>query len=174
MSSGNTPPSNPPVLPPSTALSGQQGTTTNAGGATPTRGTTGSVTGSKVTLSGSGNSTGAGRSNSTTSTSGNITIPECLIADPSWPSELVLDLEKGNWVEWNWHLSLLAVQLLVSGYLNGTFTCPDPVTHPTASQIWEGNNSSLCTFMLEWMTMGEYEFASVYNTSHTVLEALRV
>ena len=146
----------------------------NAGGATSTGGTTGPVTGSKVTSSGSGNLTGAGGSNTTTSTSGNITIPERLIADPSWPSELVLDLEKGNWVEWNQRLSLLAMQLLVSGYLNGTFTCPDPVTHPTASQIWEGNDGSLCAFMLNQMTMGEYKFASVYNTSHAVLEALCV
>ena len=113
-------------------------------------------------------------SNTTTSTSGTITIPERLIADPSWPSDIVLNLEQGNWFEWNRRLSLLAARLQVSGYLKGTFTCPNPTIHPMASQTWEGNDGSLCAFMLEWMTTGEYEFASAYNTSYHIFEALCV
>ena len=113
-------------------------------------------------------------SNTTTSTSGTITIPERLIADPSWPSDLVLDLEQGNWFEWNWQLLLLAARLQVSGYLKGTFTCPDLTIHLMASQTWEGNDGSLHTFMLKQMTMGEYKFTSAYDTSYDIFEALRV
>ena len=109
-----------------------------------------------------------------TSSSGNLTLTERSCADPSWLSDLILDLEKGNWFEWSRRLSLLADRLLVSGYLNGTLRCPDPVAHPTASQVWEGNDRSLRAFMLERMTPGEYEFASDYDTSHMIFEALRV
>ena len=43
-----------------------------------------------------------------------------------------------------------------------------------ASETWEGNDGSLHAFMLKQMTTGEYEFASAYNTSHDVFEALHI
>ena len=43
-----------------------------------------------------------------------------------------------------------------------------------ASETWEGNNGLLRVFMLKWMTIGEYEFASAYHTSHDVFEALHI
>ena len=138
-------------------------------GGTTTTGNTTSTTAKSATITSGSTTTG-----NTSSSSGNIVLVERLCADPTWPSNLMLDLEKGNWPEWSRRLSLLADRLLVSGYLNGTLRCPDSVIHPTANQVWEGSDRSLRAFMLGQMTTGEYDFASDYDTSHLVFEALRV
>ncbi len=103
----------------------------------------------------------------------NMTFTECLVADPSWPSTLILDLGEGNWIEWSRHLTLLSARVAVSKYLNGTLTRPDPAIHPDASQIWDTNDGSLRAFMLERVASTEYDHASAFDTSHTVFEALR-
>ena len=96
---GNTQLQNPPAQPLLTALSGQHGMPMNAGGTATTGGATSTTIGFKAAMSNSGNPTTSTSSNTITFTLGIITPPEHLITDPSWPSELVLDLEKGNWFE---------------------------------------------------------------------------
>ena len=104
---------------------------------------------------------------------GNITLVECLIADPSWPSTLILDLVEENWVEWSRRIILLSERSAVSKYLKGTLACPNPTMHADAHQIWETNDTSLRAFMLERMTTPEFSYTSSFDTSHAVFEALR-
>jgi hypothetical protein len=88
------------------------------------------------------------------------------IADSSWPSKLILDLSKTNW--------LLADRLYVSGYLDGTLSCPDVVAFPAAHHIWNGNDKSLRAFILEHITPEEYDIASPFGTANTTFDGLRL
>jgi hypothetical protein len=161
MSSANTPNTN------------QQSNNPAPSGTTNTSGTMGATQAAVATTSTS--STTKGNINVTvTSGTGTITFTEHLISDTSWPSGLNLDLKEGNWLDWSRCLTLLADRLLVSSYLNGTLSCPDAITEPLAHQIWNGNDRSLCAFILEHLTSDEFDITSPFNTSHTVFEALRV
>jgi hypothetical protein len=161
MSSGNTPSTN------------QQSNNPAPSGTTNTSGTTG-VTQTAVATTSTSSTTKGNINVTVTSGAGTITFTERLISDSSWPSELNLDLKEGNWLDWSRRLTLLADRLLVSGYLNGTLSCPDAITEPLAHQIWNGNDRSLRAFILERLTSDEFDIASPFDTSHTVFEALRV
>jgi hypothetical protein len=102
------------------------------------------------------------------------TLIERVIADPSWPAtgNSILNLAQTNWQEWSQRLKLLADRLLVAGYLNGRLTCPDPTVDPAAHDIWVGNNGSLCVFILECIFLDNYDYASIFDTSHAVFEGL--
>ena len=167
MSSGTSsanPGSNPP--PPSSGTANPSGTAT---------------TGSTSTTAGSPGGTGP-TAPSTVNTKipgnasvgpNNVTFTERLIADPSWPLTLILNLGEENWNEWSRHVTLLSARLAISKYLKGTLACPDELTHPDACQIWDTNDESLCVFMLERITSSEFDHASTFDTSHAVFEALR-
>jgi len=99
-------------------------------------------------------------------------LTEHVVADPSWPSDFNLDLVQTNWQEWSRCLTLLAHRLLVSGYLNGTLACPDPVVDPGAYGIWIGTDGSLHAFILEHISPDDYDYAFTFDTSHTIFEGL--
>lgn len=97
MSTGNTPASNPtgaPISAPPTGTTTPPTPTGNpiAGGSAPAGGS-----GALVATG----STGANSKAKAIVASGNITFVERLIADPTWPSTLILDLAEGNWIEWS-------------------------------------------------------------------------
>jgi hypothetical protein len=125
-----------------------------------------------------------GGTTTTASTSTNIkpaittivtTLTERMIADPSWPAtgNNILDLAQTNWQEWSRRLKLLADRMLVAGYLNGKLACPDPAVDPSAHAIWIGSDGSLRAFILERISPDDYDYASTFDTSHTVFEGLR-
>ena len=104
---------------------------------------------------------------------GSITILERQVHDSSWPSDLILDLSKTNWLEWSHRLTLLADRLYVSGYLDGSLSCPDAVNHAAAHDIWSGNDKSLRAFMLERIAPEEYDIASPLGSAHATFVGLK-
>ncbi|KAF8463370.1 hypothetical protein DFH94DRAFT_699574 [Russula ochroleuca] len=164
-------PANPiaPLAPAGTAPSGTL--TTGNTAATNTAATT-TTTGTGNTTS-TGNTTLMIHSSHSASGPGSITILERQIHDSSWPSDLVLDLTKTNWLEWSRCLTLLADRLYVSRYLDGTLSCPDVTAHPVAHQIWTGNDKSLHAFMLERIAPEEYDMASPLGSAHATFDGLR-
>jgi len=169
--SGNTGPSNP------------SGNAAPSGSNNPTAGS-GAPTTSAPTVPTGSTTTAAPTGGMTTTTSTNIkpaiatittTLTERVIADPSWPAtgNSILDLAQTNWQEWSRRLQLLADRLLVAGYLNGKLICPDPTVDPLAHGIWVGNDGSLRAFILERISPDDYDYASIFDTSHAVFEGLR-
>jgi len=135
------------------------------------------TTGGSAPAGGSGTpaatgSTGASAKAKATVGSSNITFVERLIADPTWPSTLILDLSEGNWFEWSRRVTLINERCAVPKYLKGTLACPDPTTDPDAHEIWGTNDTALRAFMLVHMTSDEFEYASPFDTSHAVFETL--
>jgi len=104
---------------------------------------------------------------------GGIIFSERQIGDISWPSDLILDVKLGNWLEWSRRLTLLADRIHLSGYLEGTLPCPDISLYPAAHDVWMGNDGSLRAFILEHVTSDEFDVASTFDTSHAVFEGLR-
>ena len=136
----------------------------NTPAATATTSTTTTSTGSTVNVSSAHSAAGPG----------GIIFSERTIADSSWPTDLILDLSKTNWLEWSRRLSLLADRLYVFGYLNGTLSCPDVTTHAAAHHIWVGNDRSLRAFILEHISPKEYDIASPFGTACATFDGLRL
>jgi hypothetical protein len=138
---------------------------TTSGGASGTTYTNTTTSGSTVNVHTSSHSaTGAG----------GVVFSERTIADSLWPTELILDLSKTNCLELSRRLALLADRLYVSGYLDGTLLCPDITTFPAVHHIWNGNDKSLCVFILECITLEEYDIASPFGTAHATFDGLHL
>ena len=71
-------------------------------------------------------------------------------------------------------MTLLADRLYVSGYLDGTLTCPDIANYAAAHHIWVGNDRSLRAFILERITPEEYDIASPFGTAHATFDGLHL
>src|SRR5712671_3675160 len=69
-----------------------------------------------------------------------VIVSERQIGNTSWPSGLVLDFKQENWLEWSRHLTLVADQIHVSDYLDGTLPCPNPSLFPNAYKVWMAND----------------------------------
>ena len=82
---------------------------------------------------------------------------ECFLIDNSWPSNLVLGLDKSNWPDWSKHLNLLVIGQGFSGWLNGMMECPDANMQLRACWIWRNNNDSLYAFILNNILAIDYE-----------------
>jgi hypothetical protein len=168
--SGTTGPSNPP------------GNAAPSGPSNPTGGLAAPTTSTPIAPSGTTSATAVPTGTTPTTAPTNTkpaiatittVLTERVVADPSWPSNFNLDLAQTNWQEWSRRLTLLAHRLLVSGYLNGTLACPDPMVDPAAYGIWMGTDGSLRAFILEHISPDDYDYASAFDTSHTVFEGLR-
>lgn len=107
---------------------------------------------------------------------GDILLTERYLTDNSWPSDLILDLDKSNWPDWSKRLNLLAIGQGFGGWLNGTLQCPDVNTHPRAYWIWKGNDDSLRAFILKNISAIDYEgLGAMAHTSsaHLIYQLLR-
>jgi len=169
MSTGNTPVPNP---------TGNTAPPPPTGPTIPSTASGNPTTGGSAPAGGSGvpvttGSTGASSKGKAAVGSGNITIVERLIADPTWPSTLILDLSESNWIKWSRRVTLVSERCAVPKYLKGTLACPDPTIDPDAYEVWGTNDTALRAFMLVHMSSDEFEYASPFDTSHTVFEALR-
>jgi hypothetical protein len=105
----------------------------------------------------------------------NIILTERYLSDPSWPADLILDLEKSNWPEWSRRLKLLADGQGFGQFLDGTLTCPDPALHPTANWIWDNNDRSLGAFILMHISPDDYDIVAPLQAKGAciIFEALR-
>ena len=87
---------------------------------------------------------------------GDIVLTECFLTNSSWPKTLILNLGTANWPEWSQRLQLLVSGQGFSCYLDGTLPRPDPTLYSGASWIWNSNDQSLSTFMLNHMSLEDY------------------
>ena len=76
-----------------------------------------------------------------------IRLTVCTLTGISWPEDLILDLGKGNWIEWSCKLALIALQQGFEPWLDGTLACPNPSDASEANFIWKCNDGALCTFI---------------------------
>src|SRR6267142_2302186 len=107
---------------------------------------------------------------------GDILLTEHYLSDNSWPSDLILDLDKSNWPEWSKHLTLLAIGQGFRGWLNGTLQCPDANTHARAHWIWRNNDDSMHAFILKNISSIDYESLGTTaetSSAHVIYQLLR-
>ncbi|KAN0134593.1 hypothetical protein V8E53_007739 [Lactarius tabidus] len=94
-------------------------------------------------------------------------------SDLNWPTDLILDKEKGNWEEWDRRLRIIVDQRGFRAYLNGTLPCPDASTYATAAYSWTVSDIALRAFILEHVSDHDYDIASAHPDSHGVYKTLR-
>src|SRR5712671_7587860 len=104
---------------------------------------------------------------------GDITITEHFMSDPSWPSNLHLDLAKSNWEEWSFQLKVQCDRLGFVKWLKGTFPQPNAALHPKAHDIWETNDCSLRGFIYRRISKVDYNVVSHLSTSHLIFTRLQ-
>ena len=104
---------------------------------------------------------------------GDITISERYMADPSWPADLRLDLAKSNWEEWSFQLKVQCDRLGFAKWLKGTLPQPDAALHPKAHDIWETNDCSLRGFIHGCISKADYNAVSHLSTSHLIFTELQ-
>ena len=69
------------------------------------------------------------------------------LAQVDWPSDLILDVNKSNWIEWSHRLDLLALSFGLESWLSGSFLCPDLSAALDAHYIWNRNDGALRAFI---------------------------
>ena len=105
---------------------------------------------------------------------GGIVIAELTLpSDLFWPADLVLDWRKYNWQEWSRRLNILVDKHAFTDWLDGGIPCPDATTHERACQIWKINDRALRTFILERVSIADYDIVCGLPDSRTIYEALR-
>lgn len=111
---------------------------------------------------------------STPMTQEDILLTERFLTDPSWPSDLILDLGKSNWTQWSHHFELAASGQGFARYLDGTLVCPNVNTNPKGYWIWGNNDRSLWAFMLWHISPEDYEVVMPFQAlgAHAVYKAL--
>lgn len=104
----------------------------------------------------------------------NIVIAELsLLSDPSWPADLILDWRKYNWQDWSCRLNIVVDKQAFTDWLDGGIPCPDATTHARACQNWKINDRALRTFILERVSIADYDIVCELPDSRTIYEALR-
>jgi hypothetical protein len=93
-------------------------------------------------------------------------------SDPNWLADLILDRTKANWPKWDWKINTVIDQRFYGNYLDGTFKCPDAMTHPKAAMIWNMNNHALRAFITEHISDNDYGIASSHSNAHDAYEAI--
>jgi hypothetical protein len=97
------------------------------------------------------------------------------LTDPWLPagSKVVLDMEKDNWPEWSRRITLITSRLGFFYWLKGSLTCPDPSVYPNSHRIWQMNDRTLRSFLLNHISSTDYSLVSHLHNSHTIFEELR-
>ena len=152
------------------------GTSMNVVGTTLVVAAGSSQTTNTADTSGSQTANTAVTSGNNTTGPGSILLTERYFSDSSWPRDMVLDLNKSNWPEWNKCLTLAASRQGFSSWLNGTLPCPDVNTSPRAHWIWNGSDESLRSFILEYISNIDYEGLGALaqnGSAHAVYVALK-
>jgi transposase InsO family protein len=95
------------------------------------------------------------------------------VNDNSWPADFELDINLGNWPQWNRHVTLLSDRQGFTDWLNGTLSRPPKATHAKAHHIWAINDRSLKAFLLSHISQRDYDSVCTLPTAHSVFEALQ-
>ena len=119
-------------------------------------------------------------SNSTTigplqGTLGNgIRITERSMKDINWPTNLILDLGKANWLEWSRTLSLSVHQCGLRPWLDGSIPCPDPNVSADAHYVWSQNDDALSAFILRCVSPADIDNTNACTTAFQIYKCLRI
>ena len=106
-------------------------------------------------------------------TSQGIHLTAFNLNDSTWPSDLILDLSKSNWVEWSRKLTLLALRHGFEPWLDGSLPCPDSTSSPHAAYIWKSNDADLRGFIRDRVSAAETHLVDHLSTGHLMFEALK-
>ena len=90
-----------------------------------------------------------------------------------WPSDLSLDLGKGNWMEWRRRLKFLALANGLASWLDGSLPCPDATLAPDANFIWLRNDGTLQAFIQTHVSPSDGHLIENEATSHRMLVTLK-
>jgi hypothetical protein len=90
-----------------------------------------------------------------------------------WPADLILDLDKSNWLEWSRRLSLLALSHGLKKWLDGSFPCPDEKTADDAHFVWMRNDGVLRALIQSHVSLHDAHAIELLPTSHLMFEKLR-
>ena len=94
--------------------------------------------------------------------------------DVFWPSDLILDLGKANWLEWSHTLSLSACQCGLCPWLDSSLPCPDPSNSADANYVWLQNDDALSAFILRQVSPADINNTNNCTTAFQIFECLRV
>jgi hypothetical protein len=133
------------------------------------------MTSSRPASPGSTNQTALDASNTgvrTTYGPNDITVMERFVCDPTWPNDLILDPDVGNWRFWSFKMRICADKTGVRAWLNGTQPRPDPVLYPKAHRIWETTDLSLRAFIIEHISPSIIDEVLSLDTAYEVYEHL--
>jgi hypothetical protein len=97
------------------------------------------------------------------------------MTDASWPSDLILDLSKANWLERSHALSLAVRECGLRPWLEGSLPCPDPAVSPGAHYVWMQNDDALGAFMLRHVSTSDvvHTGTEARTTAHDLFIRLR-
>ena len=110
---------------------------------------------------------------SSTKTANEIIFPLTFTADSGWPSDLILDDQKGNWEEWDRRLRAVCDQRGFRRYLNGTVPRPDETQDPEDACAWDTCDIALKGFILLHISNHDYELAEPQPTAQLAYSVLR-
>ena len=100
-------------------------------------------------------------------------LVERTMKDAAWPSDLILDLAKSNWTEWNHMLKLAVRQCGIRPWLEGSIPCPDLAASPDAYHIWTHNDDSLSAFITRYISKSDVPQTESCNTASEIYTRLR-
>jgi hypothetical protein len=102
-----------------------------------------------------------------------LPLSEKYINDPSWPSHLLLDLDKANWEQWSFRMEQVAQCQGFSYWLHGTYLQPSLSTNPAKHYTWQMNNESLHAFILQYLSVDDVKEVSHLPLASEVFACLR-
>jgi len=103
-----------------------------------------------------------------------LRLIERTMKDAAWPADLILDMTKSNWTEWEHMLSLAVRQCGIRPWLDGSIPCPDAGTSPDAYHIWRHNDDSLSAFITRYISKPDILHTKACKTAAEIFSRLRV
>jgi hypothetical protein len=102
-----------------------------------------------------------------------IRLTVCTLAGTTWPSDLILDLGKANWLEWSNNLSLLALQQGFEPWLDGSLSCPDASLSSDTHFIWKQNDAALRACIRGHVSPADRHLIQFLPTTHLMFKGLK-
>lgn len=103
-----------------------------------------------------------------------VRLTQLSLNDNVWPSDLILDLGKSNWMEWSRKLELLARRYGFRPWLEGSLSCPNISSSPDANYIWTRNDDTLGGFIIDHVSPADVHLIDSLPSAHAMFEKLRV
>ena len=106
-------------------------------------------------------------------TTDGIKLTICNLSGVVWPSDLILDLGKSNWIEWSDNLNIVLLQQGLDPWLDGSLPCPDPTTYADVNYIWRHNDGAVRGFILGRLSVADKHLARPLATTHLMYNKLK-